>query len=145
MADFATPTFRPMIAASKYVVAAGHYLASQAGIRLLQVGGNAVDAGVAAGLCINVTQPDLTNLGGVAPIIIYLAGTREVISISGLGRWPKAARLEYFRDELGGKIPLGVQNAITPSACDAWLTALARFGTKPLSEVMAPAIELAEE
>jgi len=145
MTEFATPTFRPMIAASKYVVAAGHYLASQAGMRILDAGGNAVDAGVAAGLCINVTQPDLTNLGGVAPIILYLAKTREVITISGLGRWPKRARLEHYRDTLGGKIPLGVQNAITPSACDAWLTALARFGTKTLGEVMAPAIELAQD
>lgn len=145
MADFATPTYRPMIAASKHVVAAGHYLASQAGMRILQQGGNAIDAGVAAGICINVTQPDLTNLGGVAPIILYLARTQEVVSISGLGRWPRAARLEYFRDELNGSIPLGVQNAITPSACDAWLTALSRYGTLSLAAVLQPALELATE
>ncbi len=144
MTDFATPTYRPMIAGSKYVVAAGHYLASHAGMRILQAGGNAIDAGVAAGLCVNVTQPDLTNLGGVAPIILYLAKTREVVSISGLGRWPRTATLEHFRDTLG-KIPLGVQNAITPSACDAWLTALARYGTMTLSQVMAPALELATD
>ena len=144
MTDFATPTYRPMIAASNYVAASGHYLASHAAMRILQQGGNAIDAGVAAGICINVTQPDLTNLGGVAPMIIYLAASQEVVTISGLGRWPKAARLEYFRDEVG-KIPLGVQNAITPSACDAWLTALARFGTMRLADVLEPAIELATE
>jgi gamma-glutamyltranspeptidase/glutathione hydrolase len=145
MSTFVTPTFRPMIASSKYSVAAGHYLAAEAGMRILHKGGNAIDAGVAAGLCINVTQPDLTNLGGVAPIIIYLAKTREVVTISGLGRWPKKAGLEYFRDELGGQIPLGVQNAITPSACDAWLTALARFGRLSLAEVLEPALEIATE
>jgi gamma-glutamyltranspeptidase/glutathione hydrolase len=145
MATFETPTMRPIIASSKYSVAAGHYLAAEAGMRILKQGGNAIDAGVAAGICINITQPDLTNFGGVAPIIIYLAKTKEVLTISGLGRWPKAASLEYFRDTLGGKIPLGVQNAITPSACDAWLTALARYGTLSLAEVLEPALELATD
>ncbi len=145
MSNFVTPTFRPMITSGKYSVAAGHYLAAQAGMRILQQGGNAIDAGVAAGICINVTQPDLTNFGGVAPIILYLAKTQEVITISGLGRWPQKASLEYFRDTLGGDIPLGVKNAITPSACDAWLTALARFGTLSLAQVLEPALELATE
>jgi gamma-glutamyltranspeptidase/glutathione hydrolase len=145
MATFVTPTFRPMITSAKYSVAAGHYLATEAGMRILQQGGNAIDAGVAGGICINVVQPDLTNFGGVAPIIIYLAKTKEVVTISGLGKWPKKASLEYFRDELGGEIPLGVKNAITPSACDAWLTALARYGTMTLAQVLEPALELATD
>ncbi|SAL46297.1 gamma-glutamyltransferase [Caballeronia sordidicola] len=143
MATFVTPTYRPMIASVKCSVSAGHYLAAEAGMRILRKGGNAVDAGVAAGVCINIVQPDLTNLGGVAPIIIYLAKSKQVLTISGLGRWPQTATLEHFRDELNGEIPLGVKNAITPSACDAWLTALARFGTLPLAEVLQPALELA--
>ena len=145
MTNFVTPTFRPMITSGKYSVAAGHYLAAQAGMRILQQGGNAIDAGVATGICINVTQPDLTNFGGVAPIILYLAKTKEVITISGLGRWPKKASLEYFRDQCDGKIPLDVRNAITPSACDAWLTALSRYGTMTLSQVLEPALELATD
>src|SRR5215210_335788 len=88
MPDYAPPTFRPMLQTSRYAVAAGHYLASLAGIRMLERGGNAVDAGVATGICINVLQPDMTNFGGVAPIAIYLAETEEVVTISGLGRWP---------------------------------------------------------
>ncbi|SAL46107.1 gamma-glutamyltransferase [Caballeronia sordidicola] len=145
MASYVTPTFRPLISSSKFSVSAGHYLAAQAGMRILHKGGNAIDAGVAAGICINVTQPDLTNFGGVAPIIIYLAKTQEVVTISGLGRWPKKATLEHFRDELGGDIPLGVKNAIVPSACDAWLTALARFGTMTVADVLEPALELATD
>ncbi len=145
MTNFVTPTFRPMITSGKYAVAAGHYLAAQAGMRILDKGGNAIDAGVAAGICINITQPDLTNFGGVAPIILYLAKTREVITISGLGRWPKKASIAHFRDKLGGEIPMGVQNAITPSACDAWLTALARFGTMTLAQVLEPALEIATD
>jgi gamma-glutamyltranspeptidase/glutathione hydrolase len=145
MATFVTPTYRPLITSAKYSVSAGHYLASQAGMRILQQGGNAIDAGVAGGIAINVTQPDLTNFGGVAPIIIYLAKTKEVVTISGLGRWPAKASLEHFRDELKGKIPLGVKNAITPSACDAWLTALARYGSLSLAQVLEPALELATD
>lgn len=144
MSNFATPTFRPMISSLNYSVATGHYLASQAAMQILRNGGNAIDAGVAAGICINIVQPDLTNFGGVAPIIIYLAKTQEVVTISGLGRWPRKARLEYFRDELGD-IPLGVQNAITPSACDAWMTALARYGTMRFADVVEPALELATD
>jgi gamma-glutamyltranspeptidase / glutathione hydrolase len=145
MPDFSPPTLRPMLQARQYAVAAGTPLATLAGVRMLERGGNAVDAGVAAGICINVTQPDMTNFGGVAPIIIYLAETREVVTISGLGRWPKAARLEYFRDELGGELPRGLPRSIVPSACDAWLTALARYGRLSLAEVLQPAIQLAAD
>ena len=54
------------------------------------------DAGVAAGLCINVLQPDMTNLGGVAPIMLYSARERAVRAISGLGWWPQAVEPDYF-------------------------------------------------
>lgn len=145
MPDFAPPTFRPMLQASQYAVAAGHYLASLAGVRILERGGNAIDAGVATGICINVLQPDMTNFGGVAPIAIYLAATEEVVTISGLGRWPKKASLEYFRDDLGGEMPDGLLRSIVPSACDAWLTALARYGRLTLDEVLQPALELTSE
>jgi gamma-glutamyltranspeptidase / glutathione hydrolase len=136
-------TWRPLFQASRHAVASGHYLASVAGLRILERGGNAIDAGVATGICLNVVLPDWTNFGGVAPIIVYLAASGQVATISGLGRWPRRARLEHFRDRLG-EIPEGVQSAIVPSACDAWLTALARFGRLSLAEVIAPAIELAE-
>src|SRR4051794_27457151 len=145
MPDFATPTFRPIVQSSNYSVAAGHPLAALAGTRILERSGNAIDAGVATGICINTTQPDMTNLGGVAPILIYLAESQEVVAISGLGRWPKKASLEYYRDTLNNTIPEGLMNAVVPSACDAWLTALARFGKLTLAEVLEPALTLAEE
>src|SRR5438094_1214426 len=72
MAAFPPPTtHRPAVMAAHYVASTNHYLATLAATRLLESGGNAIDAGVAAGLCINVLQPDMTNLGGVAPIILY--------------------------------------------------------------------------
>lgn len=138
-------TFRPSITGRHYMVSTGHYLASMAAVKILETGGNAIDAGVAAGICINVLQPDLTNLGGVAPIILYSAGTREVKTISGLGSWPASVRSEYFINECGGTIPAGVFNAVMPAAVDSWLTALKLYGTMSVAEVVQPAITLAEE
>jgi gamma-glutamyltranspeptidase/glutathione hydrolase len=126
------------------VVASGHYLASLAAQRILDRGGNAIDAGVAAGLCTCVLQTDMVDLAGVAPIIIYLAHEDRVVTISGLGRWPQAASVEYFQKHHDGRIPVGVERCITPGAPDAWITALEEFGTMSLADVMRDAITLAE-
>ncbi len=145
MAAYPAPqTYRPAIVGSRYMAATGHALATAAAVRILEGGGNATDAGVAAGLCINVLQPDMTNLGGVAPIILYNAREGAVRTISGLGSWPAATDPEYFARECGGAIPVGVRRCVMPAAADAWLTALGRYGTLPLAEVAAPAIALAE-
>ncbi len=138
-------THRPAIMARNHMVTSGHYLASAAGMRILEQGGNAVDAGVAAGLCINVLQPDMTNFGGVAPIIIYQAGSGKVATISGLGRWPKRANVRFFQERHGGAIPTGILRSVTPAAPDAWLTALELYGTMTWAQVAAPATELAEQ
>ena len=139
----ALPTWRPTILSTKYVVASGHYLASMAGSKILERGGNVVDAGVAAGLCINVLQPDMTNIGGVAPIILRLAGMPEVVTISGLGRWPRQLTLDDYRRR-GDDLSPGMGSAVVPAALDAWVTALDRYGTMTFADVAAPAIELAE-
>ena len=89
------------------MVSAGHHLAAAAGFRIFEEGGNAVDAGVASGIALNVVRPTSTNFGGVAPIIIYLAASDSVVTISGLGRWPRAASIEYFNRNAGGEIPHG--------------------------------------
>lgn len=132
-----------MYMSSGHLVAAGHYLAAQAGHEMLAAGGNAVDAGVAAGICLGVLQSDIVNVGGVSPIILRMAETGQVVTISGLGYWPRNTRPEVFRDEHGGTIPAGVLRSIVPAAPDAWLTALDRFGTMSFGDVAAPAIELA--
>ena len=84
------------------MVSAGHYLATAAGYRILEQGGNATDAGVATGIVINVVLPQFTSFGGVAPIIIHDAATQATVSISGLGRWPKAASIDYFNQHANG-------------------------------------------
>jgi gamma-glutamyltranspeptidase/glutathione hydrolase len=137
------PTLRPPVRGSKYVVASGHYLASMAGIRVLEAGGTVFDAGVAAGLCINVLQPDMTSLGGVAPIMMYRARDRQFAVLSGLGSWPRAATTDEIQQR-GGDLTDGILAAVVPAALDAWVQALAHFGTMSFGEVARSAIELAE-
>ena len=82
------PQSRSEVLARNGMVAASQPLAAQAGLQVLREGGNAIDAGCAAGIALGVLQPDLVNVAGVAPILIRLAdGTVE--SIAGLGWWPK--------------------------------------------------------
>lgn len=138
-------TTRPLIMGTKHMVSSGHHLASLAGLLVLEAGGNAIDAGVATGLCINVVQPDMTNLGGVAPILLFRADRGIAEAVSGLGWWPRAAHAEYFHRERGGRIGTGIMASVIPAAVDAWLTALERHGTMSLAQVAAPAIRLAEQ
>ncbi len=139
------PTDRPTLMGTKHMVVAGHHLAAAAAYSVLESGGNAVDAGVAGGFALNVVQADMANLGGVAPIILYPAATGEVTTISGVGRWPAGATLDAIGAAGGGVIPLGPHRWVTPAAVDAWLTALERYGTMTVGEVLAPAIELATD
>jgi gamma-glutamyltranspeptidase / glutathione hydrolase len=144
--SFPSPTsYRPPIVGSKHMASTGHYLATMAAIRILERGGNAFDAGVAAGLCINVVQPDMTNIGGVAPAMIYEAASGHVSTVSGLGYWPAATDINYFIDECGNSFPPGLRRCVMPAAIDTWLTTLSRWGTMTFREVSEPAIELAAD
>ena len=143
MAPDGIPSYRPSIQGVTHMVSAGHYLAAAAGYRILEDGGNAVDAGVASGIAINVTLPHMTSFAGVAPIILHMAESGETVTISGLGRWPKAVSLDLFRDRYG-EIPRGIPRSVVPAACDAWLTALEKYGTMSFEQVVTPALELAE-
>jgi gamma-glutamyltranspeptidase/glutathione hydrolase len=137
-------THRPTVHGTRHAISAGHYLAASAGLSILEGGGNAIDAGVAAGIALGVLQPDLVNFAGVAPILIRLAdGTTE--SIAGLGWWPKAIPSDLFMRSHGGKIPDGVLRTVVPAAPDAWITALRRHGSMRFADVAASAIRFAAE
>jgi gamma-glutamyltranspeptidase/glutathione hydrolase len=127
------------------MVAAGHYLAAQAGFQILEAGGNAIDAGVGSGIALGVLLGEYVNFGGVAPIIVYSAEKDEVVTISGLGWWPKATDLEVFHKDHGGRIPRGLLRTVIPAAPDAWITALERYGSMSFADVVAPAMRLARE
>ncbi len=136
---------RMTIMGTRHVISAGHYLAAHAGFQILEAGGNAIDAGVAAGIAIDVLQTDKVNFGGVAPQIIYTARDRKVNCIDGLGVWPKAVTPDYFMKKHGGKIPPGVERCVVPAAPDAWITALEHFGTMSFREVATAAICFARD
>lgn len=135
---------RPPIQARHYAASSGHYLATAAAQRILAQGGNAIDAGVAGGICINVLLPDLTSFGGVAPIMVYHRPTGELKTISGLGCWGREASIDFYLEHENGEIPLGVRRSVVPGAPDGWLTALARYGRLSFAEVVQPAIELCD-
>jgi gamma-glutamyltranspeptidase/glutathione hydrolase len=139
-----TPTHTVEAIGSRWAVAAGHPLAGAAAARVLAAGGNAIDAGVAGGLCLGVVHPEMVSPAGVAPILVHLAGTGETYQVSGVGPYPRAISLEYFRDRWGGQMPPGVARAVVPASPASWLTALARWGTMSFADVVGPALECAE-
>ena len=134
--------YRPTITGTRHMVCAGHHAAAHAGFTILEAGGNAIDAGVAAGIAVGVLQTDRVNFAGVAPIMLYLADRREVLTIDGLGTWPRAASVDLFVKQHGGKIPPGILRTVMPAAPDAWLTALEKFGTMSFGEVAATATDV---
>ncbi|MBI4240603.1 MAG: gamma-glutamyltransferase family protein [Candidatus Rokubacteria bacterium] len=140
----ASGRYSPQVSGNRWMVVAGHPLAAQAGARMLEAGGNAVDAGVAAGICLGVVHPDMVSVAGVAPIIVHLARPRKTWTVSGIGGWPRAARVEFFQKRCGGQIPPGILRTVVPAAPRAWCAALARWGTMSFAEVAASAIECAE-
>jgi gamma-glutamyltranspeptidase/glutathione hydrolase len=169
-------TFRPVVRGRRGVVAGGQPLSVEAGMRILQRGGNAVDAGVATILAASVIEFSHFSFGGEVPILIKLKG-KDVSVIEGMGTAPAKATREFFvnratqkggnetmatapdsaatrrsqtegttyPDAKPGFIPsTGPLAATVPAVLDACVTALDKFGTKPLAEVMQPAIELAD-
>src|SRR6266852_5706087 len=184
-------TFRPVVRGRRGVVAGGHPLSVEAGMRILQRGGNAVDAGVATILAASVIEFSHFSFGGEVPILIKMRGSSPIVRegprknsnvavIEGMGTAPAKATREFFvnrakqmggagakatapdssatqgvtnagpdmptmADAKSGMIPsTGPLAATVPAVLDACVTALDQFGTKSLSEVMQPAIELAD-
>ncbi len=134
------PTSTVQTIGTRWAVAAGHSLAAEAGARMLAAGGNAVDAGVAAGFTLGVVHCDMVSVAGVAPILVHLARTGETFEVSGVGPYPRASSREYFMTRHGGQIPAGLPRTVVPAAPDAWCTALERWGTMSFADAIAPAL-----
>ncbi len=138
-------TTRPVIMGTRGVVTSGHYLATAAGFRIMEQGGNAIDAAAAMCFCLNLLEPQNNGIGGEVPTLIYSAKEKKVFAVSGMGWSPKAFTIEWCRDHGIDLIPGdGYLPACVPSVVDTWATAVARFGTMSFSQVLRPAIELAE-
>src|SRR5712692_2746658 len=150
-------TLKPVVSGKRGVVAAGHPLVAEVGLRILEKGGNAVDAGVATVFAASVVEMTGFGSGGECPILIKLKDG-PAVAINGVGIAPELATVEYYerlrRDDprvaevssiSRGIIPaFGPLSAIVPGAIDALLVALEKYGTMTLSEVIQPAIELAQ-
>jgi gamma-glutamyltranspeptidase / glutathione hydrolase len=138
-------TTRPELRGTLGMVASTHWLASSAGMAMLERGGNAFDAAVAAGLVLQVVEPHLNGPGGEVPIVLYSAERDEVLVVNGQGTAPAAATIDAFRDRDLDIVPgRGVLAATVPGAFSAWMLVLRELGTMPLAEVAAPAIAYAE-
>jgi gamma-glutamyltranspeptidase/glutathione hydrolase len=139
-------TTRPELRGTFGMVASTHWLASGVGMSVLERGGNAFDAAVAAGLVLQVVEPHLNGPGGDVPIILHAAGRDETVVVCGQGPAPAAATPERFAelglDLIPGTGPLA---AVVPGAFDAWMLMLRDFGTWELADVMAPAIAYARD
>jgi gamma-glutamyltranspeptidase/glutathione hydrolase len=136
-------TMKPEVLGTHGIVAAGRHYSVSAGVRILQQGGNAIDAGVATVFAAAVCEISHFGFGGESPAMIYDAKTREVIVINGQGPAPKAATPALFAKD--GRPPSnGPLGATIPAMLDAMALALETKGTMRLEQVLQPAIDLAD-
>ena len=138
-----TSSWRPTVMGTQGMVAAGHPLAAEVGMRVLKAGGNAVDAAIAAWAIQGQVEPGMTGLGSDMFVLIYLAKTKEVKFINGTGFAPRAATIDYYNSHGGMPDDSGLSVAVPGSVSGAAL-ALQKYGTKSMADVLAPAIEVAE-
>ncbi|MEW6367576.1 MAG: gamma-glutamyltransferase family protein [Acidobacteriota bacterium] len=140
---YAAQTMRAEINAKSYVLAAGRHFAVEAGMRMFREGGNAFDAGAAAVFAASVTEIHLFGFGGEAPVVLYDAQRRQVLVVNGQGVAPAAAEPEVW----AGRPYIdfhGPRAATVPAVVDSMALVLSQFGTKRLSDVLQPAIDLAD-
>jgi gamma-glutamyltranspeptidase / glutathione hydrolase len=139
-----TSSWRPTVVARHGMVAAGHPLAAEAGLRILKAGGNAVDAAIATWAVQGEVEPGMTGLGADMFALIYLAKTGEVKFINGSGFAPQAATIDFYNSK-GGLPDSGPLSIAVPGAVGGAALMLKKYGTRPLADVLAPAIEIAEQ
>jgi gamma-glutamyltranspeptidase/glutathione hydrolase len=134
-------TTRPTLQGTFGMVSSTHWLASQSAQRMLELGGNAFDAAVAAGFVLHVVEPHLNGPAGDLPAIVSTAGDPAPRVLAGQGPAPAGATPQAFAamglDHVPGSGPLA---AAVPGAVDAWLLLLRDHGTLPLATVLEPAI-----
>jgi gamma-glutamyltranspeptidase/glutathione hydrolase len=129
------------------MVASTHWLASAAGMAVLEQGGNAFDAAVAAGFTLQVVEPHLNGPGGDLPALVWPAGYERPLVLCAQGPAPRAATIEHYRDELGLELVPGTGPlaAVVPGAFGGWIALLREHGTLPLHDVLRFAIGYADE
>jgi gamma-glutamyltranspeptidase len=136
---------RPVALGRSALVASAHPLATLAGIEVLKGGGGAADAAVAVNAVLGVTQPHCCGIGGDLFCLYYEARTRRVHFLAGAGRSGSRASLEELGRRGLSRVPtIGPAAVSVPGCVGAWAMLLDRFGTRPLAELLGPAIHYAE-
>ena len=144
-------TGRPVVRSTKGVISSGHYLTSMAGMRILLNGGNAFDALVAAGIAAAVVEPIASySLAAEGVFMLYDSASGDLLSLSGQGTAPGKATAEFYKSQGFDRIPTGPGkdahlSFTLPGIVDAYISMLKRYGSMPFDQILAPAIEYAEE
>ncbi|KAL2833275.1 nucleophile aminohydrolase [Aspergillus cavernicola] len=145
---------RSVVHSTNGIVTCTQPLAAAAGQKILTEGGNAADAAVAVAAVLNLTEPHSTGIGGDMFCLFYNAKTKKIHALNGSGRYPASGNLEQIIKDLGfdpnvtQKLPSkSVLTVTTPGAAAGWVDTVEKFGSGKLSleQILAPAIELAEE
>ncbi|HLG17641.1 MAG TPA: gamma-glutamyltransferase [Blastocatellia bacterium] len=136
---------RSVVRSAHGMVASSQPLASQAGLDVLKRGGNAVDAAIAMAAVLNVTEPMMTGIGGDMFALVYWSKTGELKGLNASGRAPRALTLDHFTKRGIKTMPEeGMEPVTVPGAFDGWVTLVEKYGTMRLADLLAPAIDYAE-
>ncbi len=137
---------RSMVLARNGIVATSHPAAAQAGLDVLRNGGNAVDAAIAANAMLGVVEPMSCGIGGDLFAIVWDAKTQRIYGLNASGRSPATLTRDVFREKQLTEIPtLGPLPWSVPGCVDGWHELHKRFGSRPLTVLLKPSIETAEE
>src|SRR5215212_7583847 len=132
---------RSAVMARNGVIATSQPLATAAGLRVLQSGGNAIDAAITAAGVLAVVEPTMNGVGGDLFAIVYSAKDKKIHGLNASGRAPAAATLEEFKKRGLPRIPLrGELSVSVPGVVDGWSELVAKHGTRTLAQALGPAI-----
>jgi gamma-glutamyltranspeptidase/glutathione hydrolase len=136
---------RSVVRSTHGMVASSQPLASQIGLDVLKRGGNAADAAIAMAAALNVTEPNMTGIGGDAFAMVYWSKSKTLEALNSTGRAPRALTLDYFSKNNLTRMPMtGMASITVPGAVEAWTRLLEKYGTMKFAELLQPAIALAE-
>jgi len=136
---------RSMVVSKFGIVSTPQFLASQAGAHILEQGGNAIDAAIAANAVMGVVQPYVNGIGGDLFMLYYEAKTGKLYGLNSSGWTPKALTIDYLKSKGVTAInPIGVETIDVPGAVAGWDAMRSRFGSLPFSQILAPAIYYAD-
>jgi gamma-glutamyltranspeptidase / glutathione hydrolase len=137
---------RSEVIATRGMAATSQPLATQVALDVLQAGGSAVDAAIAANAALGLMEPTGSGIGGDLFAIVWDADKQELTGLNASGRSPQSLSLDYFRDQGLTEVPyLGPLPVSVPGAVDGWFELHARYGRLPMEEILAPAIAYARE